>query len=153
MNRYLGEEIDSEAMAIPGDVAGTVAGGRIDMGKGDRLQIEVNCDAAAQDLVVTLQQHDAASGGNSKALQIDRKYFYKLAGAASKVKVDESGTASDTITVSAVNGTAGIVEIELLAEDLDVNGGFSYVSASLSAGGAKVCSGVYKLFDLRNKPA
>lgn len=151
MNSLNSEEQKLKALAVPGDVSGTVTGARIDLGKGEQVAIELNSDAAAQNLVVALKQHTVASGGTPANLQLSGSYFFHPADGSASTKVDF--TDQHTLTISQVNGAAGVIEIDIKAEKLDVNNGYRYVSANLSAGGAKVVSGVYKLIDVKNKPA
>lgn len=151
MNSLNSEEQKLKALAVPGDVAGTVTGARVNIGKGEQVAVELNSDAAAQDLVVALKQHTAAAGGTTANLQYSGSYFFHPADGSASTKVDFVD--QHTLTISEINGAAGVIELDILADKLDVNNGYGFVSANLSAGGAKVVSGVYKLIDAKNKPA
>ena len=115
---------------VPADINGSgLTGARVDMSKTYKLAIKVNYASAAAGADITLLQHDAASGGTSKALSISNAYYKSLAGAAF-TKEEISGVSN--ITDADLNGSAGVIVVEINAEDLDVNNGFSFVSANLA---------------------
>lgn len=152
----LSEQITFKQVAAPADANGAaIVGARIKMSKGFKLAIVVAMgDSAAAVANFSLLQHDAASAGNSKALEITNHYYTKVAGAASFTKnvVAVAASAYDLSAVFAAN--EGIVVFEVLAEDLDVNEDFAYVSLNIAdSTAAKVFAGIYELHDLKNGPA
>jgi len=117
----------------PADVNGAAAtGARISMADLERVAIVVSFDAGADTVDLTLQQHNAASAGTSKALQITNPYFTKV-GAATSFTKNEVSTATETF--ASVASAAGILVLEVLAEDLDRTYGaeFGWVSVNVGA--------------------
>lgn len=150
MNKQLSEDQIIKSAFDPQDVNGGQAGSRIDMSQGNKLAIVIACDGAASDLTIDLLQHDAPSAGNSKALSADSSYYHKVGAAVIFSKVDFS--ASQIIDAN-VNGSSGVIVIEVEPQDLDVAGGFGYISVDVSAAAIKVASAVYHILDPRKKPA
>lgn len=128
MEGLFSEHIASK-VALRGNVDNAESA-RISMGKAHKLVFLVSVASLAEDLGITLRQHDAAAAGNSKDLVISNPYFYKLDADAVATKVDAPDTAS--IAGSELNNNAGYIAVEVLSEDLDVNGNFSYVSVQLA---------------------
>lgn len=116
------------------DAANT--GARVKMDQGERLTFLVPMGAStAATVQFQLKQHNAASSGTTKALNMKNPYFVKAAPATVHTKVDAPGT--DTLDLSTTfAAAAGLVAIEVLQEDLDVNNGFAWVSLSMSDAGA-----------------
>ena len=104
---------------------------RIKLSESYKIAFLISCANVAADLVVNMQQHDAASGGNSKALETAEPYF---SGETQLDAKTERSVKSDAITISEVNGQEGIVSVEILAENLDIDNGFEYVSLNFSGG-------------------
>jgi hypothetical protein len=122
--------------------AGASAGARIGLSEQSRVAIVVQFAAAASDLNVALQQHDAASGGNSKVLSISNHYYVKKDAETSFTKV-EVDPAADNYDINPGN-VEGIAVFEVLQEDLDVAGDFSHISADLTGTAtARACSVLY----------
>jgi hypothetical protein len=93
-------------------------------------------DSTGATIIFTLRQHNAASGGTSKNVVVDNKYF-KKAGAATvftEVKPTSAAAVYDLSTDFAAD--PGTVVFEVLAEDLDVNGDFAWVSLDIGDAGA-----------------
>lgn len=116
--------------AYRGDLDGAETA-RIHMKDLHKLSMIIDCVTLAQDVVVTLRQHDAASAGNSKDLVSVNDSFVRLDGATEGVRKEKTDAA--TITFDELNGSAGCAIVEILGEDLDVDGGFEYVSIQLVA--------------------
>lgn len=114
-------------------VTGTpVVGDRIELKELKRVAIVVQVAAAASGVLsLDIKQHDAAAAGNSKALAISNPIFHKVAAATSFTKV-EPVAASAVVDVFALAGAdKAIVVIEVLQEDLDVNGDFNHISVDV----------------------
>jgi len=129
---------------LPADInAAAKTGARISMSKLDKLAIVVIHDAGADTVDITVQQHNAASGGTSKALAISNPYFTKVTAETAFTK-HEVSTATETYAT--VTTVAGVLVLEINAEDLDRTYGaeFGWVSVNLGATtAAKVVSVLY----------
>lgn len=80
---------------------------------------------------VTLQQHDAATAGNSKALSF-RKRWTKVA--LTGANWTEQAVASDTFNLAATPASMTFVEVD--AEELDTDNNYGYVSVNVASPGA-----------------
>lgn len=142
-------------LSVPADAnASAITGSRIKLEKGFRLCIAVSMgDSTAAVTSFTLRQHDAASAGNSKDLTIELgHYFHKVGSAAAFTKVEFENLAVLAPTVFAAD--EGIMVMEVLAEDLDVDNDFGYVSCDIADSTAsKIFAGSYILHDMREIPA
>lgn len=135
--------------------AAGATGERVSMAASQRIAIVISLGASlASTVSIALKQHDAASAGNSKILELTNPYFVKAGTATKFTKVDVE-TAEDTYDLSTTFSTVGgLVVFEVLSEDLDVNNGFSHISVDIAAAGAaKVGAAVYVLGDNRFHPA
>lgn len=141
MERFLMEAKNLKVGLVPVDLnAGANAGLRIPMANAKRIAFVVVTGAStAAVLTLNLLQHDAASSGTSKALSVANPYFTKH-GAATVFTKTVPGSATDTYDLSTLYATdGGIAVFEVLAEDLDVENGFAWVSLSaLDSTAAKV---------------
>lgn len=153
MEGFLAEHKGIKA-ELPVDLnSAALTGARISMKKSHRCAIIVNMgDSTAAVTTFSLQQHNAASGGTSKALAISNPYFHKAGAATSFTKVDATVTdgvpvAASSYDVAALFADAeGILVFEVLQEDLDVNNGFTHISINaLDSTAAKLASIVYIL--------
>ena len=137
----------------PQDVSGGVSGARVSCDDGSKTAIVIHfATSAATAFSASLQQHDAASGGTSKALNVKVNYYYRDdAGSPVKVEVraDDSGL-SATADLAAVADKAGYAVIEVLNESLDSDGGFNHISCDLTADAAKVASALHCIRDVQN---
>ncbi len=131
-----------------------ITGARVSLKEAKRVAIALSLGSStAAEVRVTLRQHDAASGGTSKNLEIANRYFHKAGAATVFTEVEPSVAAAlyNLDAIFAANG--GIVVFEVLAEDLDVNGGFDHISVDIAdAGAAKIGAGIYVLHNLDIKP-
>lgn len=144
-NEYLAEGAVVKQGIIPQSNLGALTGARFGMEDSSRLAIVISLGATSGAAVdVALQQHDAASAGNSKALAVSNCYYYKADADTSFTKVEVSSDTSDYDLAAIFADVGGIVIFEVLGEDLDVNNGFNHVSANLGAAGvAKIVSSLY----------
>jgi hypothetical protein len=155
MEALLIEKVSKKQIAAPADLNGAaVTGARISLGEADRLAVVLSFgDSSSAVTDVTFQQHNAASGGTSKALTIGSPYFHKVAAATAFTKV-ELGSKASNIVPTVLADDEGILVFEVKAEELDVDGGFSYVSVNVAdSTAAKVMSGLYVIHDVRKQPA
>lgn len=132
-------------------------GARVKLDQSERcsLVLSLASSASAGAVIANLKQHDAASGGNTKALSVANSYFHKVGAATSFTKVEQS-SASDTVDAGATFGTdGGILIVEVLDSDLDVNGGFAWFSVDLddyADAAGRLAGGVYELHGLSKQP-
>jgi len=124
-------------------------------GLGDAYKVAFVIEAAshASDLDITVNQHDAASGGTTKVLATENPYYEKLGAATKFTKTVPSSEVSNYV-LTGFNGSTGTVVVEVLAEDLDRDLDFSHVSVTLAAsGGARVVHTSIVSNDMRKSPA
>lgn len=156
MEKFLMEGKTLRTALVPVDLnAGANTGIRIPMANAKRVAFVVIMGAStAAAVTLNLLQHDAASAGTSKALSTANPYYHKHGSAANKFTKVVPGSAADTYdlaTLFAADG--GIVVFEVLAEDLDVENNFAWVSLSaIDATAAKV-GAVLAIVDHDFKPA
>jgi len=133
MNKYFGEKNNVKLAGNIADINGAgFTGERISMANVIRLAILVEFgNQAASGLTMSLKQHDAATGGTTKALEISNYNLTKV-GTETVFTKHELSTPSDTVAVTSIDNKLGVVEIEVLAEDLDRNNGFSHVSVDIA---------------------
>lgn len=138
MNKNLPEYIGLKHGLIAGQ-----AGARVAAGLSDRIGVLVIASAAT---VVTLQQHNAASAGTSKALSTDNISYLKLDANDVFTKTKPlPGVVGNSYTISA----AGILYIEVESSQLDSNNGFGFFSVNTDVN----AQAVYFLSDMRNVPS
>jgi len=131
MEKFLAEEKIVKLGLAPVEVLAVAqAGARISLKESKRIAIVVAFAAANSDLSVALKQHNAASGGTSKALEISNHYYVKKGTETSFTKTELSAV-EDTYAINPGN-FSGVAIFEVLQEDLDVNGDFSHISAELT---------------------
>ena len=156
MNKHLAEMIGLKQAILPQDIASAGANGeRISMGEGHKIAIVIECNAGAGNVVASLQQHDAASGGNSKVLNVFNHYYIKKDAETkfTKTEVDpEVGVAS---VDAALAGVKGCLVLEILDTDLDINNGFNHISVDIADPGAsaKIIGAMYNVSPSRFSPA
>lgn len=121
-----------------GDINGGLVSAYVEMKHSYRVGFIVSVASAAEDLDVTLVQAQDAAGTGKKALPVESKYFVK-AGA------DTSFTKKDLLNVAQIqdadfNGAEGLLIVDVLAENLDIENGFSHVAVEFAAAVARVAS-------------
>lgn len=133
MEQYFAEGNAVKVLNGPADLDTPVVGARISMKDAKRVAFIVSMGTSTAAVVVAaLKQHNAATGGTTKALAVSNPYFHKIAAAASFTKVEPT-VAADTYTLSTTFASAaGVVIFEVLEEDLDTNGGFTHISLDMS---------------------
>lgn len=155
-NQYLAEHSVLKQGVLPADLNGAGATGeRINLDVSSRLAIVVAMgDSTGATASFTLRQHDAASAGNSKDLEVSNNYYHKAGAATSFTKVEVS-TDTAAYDLSAIFAAEeGIVVFEVLGEDLDVENGFDHVSIDIAdPTAAKVIGVMYHGHAPFKKPA
>jgi len=145
-----------KAAGVPADLIGSaLTGARVGLAKSDKIAIKVACgDSATGVLAISFEQHTAASGGSSKALSFDNKYYYKAGAATSFTQVEPTAAASTYTLTSTFAAAEGIIVFEIFGEDLDVNGGYNHISVNVAdTVDNKIVYAEYILHDMRFKPA
>lgn len=154
MEGYLGEKITFKQVAAPAELnAAAVTGARIKVDKGFRVAVIASFgDSVGAVTSFTMQQHDAATGGNTKVLATSNPYFEKVATATTFTQV----AVADASVIAPVTLAAdeGILVFEVLAEDLDVNNDYAWFSIDVAdATAAKVMSAMYVVHNVKGVPA
>jgi hypothetical protein len=158
MNGLFLEHNTIRQMAVPADLLAVgMTGKRMKMDVSDALSaILVFGDSTVGTVEVKLLQHNAATGGTSKALEIDHNYYTQVSAVATTAFTEHVvTTAEDTYDLSTTFTTdPGCAVFEVKGSDLDLANDFAWVSVDLSASlvGTKIASGLYVLNDLRFKP-
>ena len=134
MNQHFLEKVQPAAGFVPVSLAtGANAGARFDMSKHGRCAIVVfkGSGNAAEDPTIVVQQHNAAADGTSKALDFTR-IDHKVGTLTSVGEFTTVTQAADNEFTLSNLSEAAIVVIDIKAEDLDVDGGFQWISASIA---------------------
>lgn len=156
-NELLMEKCQIKALCAPGTDMNTAAitGTRVAMKNFDKIAVVVDMGASAGATVeFTLKQHTAASGGTSKVLATANPYFKKVGAADVFTKVEQSSAASVYDLSADFAATAGLVVFEVLSEELDVDGGYSYFSVDMAdSAAAKLVAAHYVMSNPRFVPA
>ena len=155
MNAFLLEKSNLKLAADPVDAnAAAITGARIGLQKADRVSVVLQMgDSTSAVVQLSLQQHSAASGGTTKALSIANPYYYKAGAATSFTKVVPGSAAASYDVSTQFADEPGILVLEVLGEDLDVDGGFGWISANLAdSTAAKIVSICYVQSALRFAP-
>lgn len=155
MEQFLAEYVGLKAEAPVDMNTAAITGARTKIAKGDRLAFVVNMGGSTAALVqMTLRQHNAASSGTSKDLSVANPYYKKVGAATSFTKVEPTSAAALYDLSSDFAGAAGMVVLEVLAEDLDINNGYAWVSLDMAdSTAAKLVSVVHVLGKVKEKPA
>lgn len=134
-----------------GDITGNLETARMGLNETYKVALIFSVASAAQAFELNLLQHDAASAGTSKALAISNAYFVKASADSIFTKKEISGVSN--IIDADLNGSAGVVIVEVLAEDLDRANNFSHISAEMVSAVARVSSCEMIGYAMRKRPA
>lgn len=153
-NKEFFESHDIIPAFMPADLStATNTGDRINLQSYDRcvFVLMASIGTAGDDPVISAQQHDAATAGNSKALNFTRIRHKVGATDIDTVGqftlVKQSAAASfDTATIDGAENES-LIAIEVLAEDLDSENGYTFVSFNVADVGSnsQVGAGFYIL--------
>lgn len=156
-NELLAEGVQLKALVAVGTDMNTAAitGARVALKNFDKVAIVIDMGSSTAAVVdFTLQQHTAASGGTSKVLATANPYFKKVAPADVFTKVEQTVAASNYVLSADFAAAAGMVVLEVLSEELDVDGGFGFVSLNMAdSTAAKIVGAYYILSNPRFQPA
>jgi hypothetical protein len=154
-NQLLAEEKGLKLGLAPQSVTGSyVAGSRISLKDSHKVAVVIAMAASASAVLnVKLEQHDAASGGNTQALAITNHYFHKVGSATEFTKVEVAVAEDIYDLVATVGNNTALVVFEINESDLDVADNFSHISVSVQGDAtARIVSAVY-VADVDQKPA
>lgn len=156
MNKLFLESNSIKSAGAPKDLNGSaLAGSRIKLDKGYGCAIVMHFGAGAGATVsVDLDQHDAATAGNSKALNISRNYYVKSGADTSftktEIRPDDAGLSDSADLSATVGADSGIAVFDVKPEDLDADNSFAYISANLAdSTAAKIASVEYHIYDIK----
>lgn len=133
-NAYFMELFNVKNGFLPVDLnAGANTGARMSMKGCERIAfITTMGDSTSAVATFSFQQHNAASAGTSKALTHSNPYYHKNAALTVFTKVTPGSAASSFDLATQFAGDEGIVVFEILAEDLDVNNDYAWVSMDIA---------------------
>lgn len=155
MEAYLLEKYNIKSLGAPYDANTPATPVRVSMATGDRVTFLIHLGAStAATVAFALKQHNAASGGTTKPLEVTNPVYVKAGVDTSFTKYPQivPEDSYDFTTQFAADG--GIVAIEVLAEELDVNGGFSHVSIEVAdTTAAKIVSALALVGKAHHAPA
>lgn len=143
MEAFLLEKATVKSVVDPQSISSAVVGNRVDMKNAKRVSfiVSVGTSTSATAVTFTLEQANAASSGTKKVLSVANKYFYKANTDTVFTKVEPASAASAYDFTSIIGDHVGYVVLEVLAEDLDVENNFEWVSIDVTAAGVtKQCS-------------
>jgi hypothetical protein len=139
MNEFLMEKANMKVIADPVDFnTAAITGGRIGMKGYDRITIMLimNGGTSITNRTFDLKQHNAASSGTTKALSVDNPYYHKVGSATKFTKVTPASATDSYDLLTLIGDNKSVIVFEVLAEDLDVNNNFAWVSINAGDSGA-----------------
>lgn len=154
-NSFLAEHKGLKLGVLPADLNSSGATGeRIALDAAHRIAIAVVMgDSTGATASFTLRQHDAASSGNSKDLEVDNNYYHKAGAATSFTKVEPSAASASYDLSSVFGSEEGIVVFEVEGAQLDVENGFDHVSINIADPTAAKVMGVLYVSEPDKMPA
>lgn len=157
MNSLFLQNHSIKQLGVPYDANTPVAATRVDMRKCKQVAFVVAMsDSVAAVVAFALKQHNAASGGTTKALPTRKPYFYKAGTDLAKAftKVDQGDTENDTFDLSAqFAGEEGVAVFHIHEEDLDTNGNFTHASIEPADTTAAKTLSILAIIEGNNLPA
>ncbi len=154
MEAYLAEKLNVAIASAPYD-GNTVASGLLINMKGyKRCTFIVNYgDGSSGTVTPSFLQADAASAGTSKPLSHANPYYVKVDDAAAFTKVEPVAAAASFDLSTLLANDPGLAIFEVLAEDLDVENDFAWVSLDHADVTSTKLISVVALLDGGPKPA
>ena len=156
MEAFLMEKANAKVIIGPVDLnTAAVTGARFPVNGYNRISFLIAVAAGTTILsrTFTLRQHNAASSGTSKDLSGTNPYYHKVNAAAVFTKVEPTVAAAAYDFLTLVGDNKALIVLEVLAEDLDVNGDFNYVSVDSADSGAASLGMVLAVGHADSKPA
>ena len=154
MEQFFLEKYNLKISTTPVDLnTGANTGERISMKDAKRVTfVCVMGDSTSATTDFSLKQHNAASAGTSKALSVANPYYRKAGAETEFTKVTPS-SATDNFVPTAFANEPGIVVFEVLAEDLDVENDYAWVSLDAADAAAAKLGAVIAIVEQKSKPA
>jgi hypothetical protein len=155
MNKNLMEKVNIKPVSVPVDMnTAAITGDRVKLSSGNRCAIHIHMgDSTSAVVTFDLKQHNAATAGTSKALSVANPYYHKKAALTVFTKVTPASAASQYDLATIFANDEGIVVFEVLAEDLDNDNGYYWMSLDVTdSTAAKLISAVYIIHECYNSP-
>jgi hypothetical protein len=154
MEAFLAEKLNLATGLVPVDLNTAANPGlRISMKNAKRVSFVVIMGASTAAVTdFTFQQHNAASAGTTKVLAHDNPYYHKTSAVSVFTKV-VPGSAVSNIVPTAFASLGGVIVFEVLAENLDVEGNFAWVSLDIADSTAAKLGAVIAIVDEDLHPA
>lgn len=154
MEAFLLEKFNMSTGLVPVDLnTGANTGLRVSMKGAKRVTFAVIMGASTAAVTdFTLQQHNAASAGTTKVLSVANPYYKKVSSATKFTKVVPSSAASNYVPTDFAS-LGGIIVFEVLAEDLDVENDYAWVSLDIADSTAAKLGAVIAIADDQSHPA
>ena len=156
MEKFLMEKMIAKGVVGPVDLdAAAVTGARVSMKNAKRVTFVafLGAGTATAAHLFTLRQHDAASAGNSKDLEVANPYFHKIGAATVFTKVAPTSAAAAYDLHALLANSVALVVFEVLAEDLDIANDYAWVSLNTADTGGAQLGAVIALVDHSFAPA
>lgn len=151
------EESQVKQIVAPGtDMnAAAITGARVALKDFEKATIMILMGTSVGAVVqATLRQHNAASGGTSKDLEVINAHYYKAGAADIFTKVEPTAARALIDASAQFAADEGILAVEVRSEDLDNDNGFHWLSVDLAdSTAAKLVAGVVILGEPRRQPA
>lgn len=154
MEAFLMEKATVKSVVDPQSISSAVTGNRVDMKNAKRVTflISVGTSTSATAVTFTLEQSNAASSGTKKVLTVQNPYYYKANTDTVFTKVAPVAAASAYDFTSLIGDHVGYVALEVLAEDLDVENNFEWVSIDVTAAGVTKLGSIIAIVDSEFRP-
>lgn len=138
-----------------GNIDANYATSRVSMVNNLRCAFILDLGASLEaDVTINLLQHNAKVSGDTLPLTIDNPYFVKPVDAAIAKRYELDFLAEvSTLTITDLATKAGLVIVEVLAEDLDTNAGFTHVSLAMVDGAVAKTVTALAIVTPKSKPA
>lgn len=142
-NAHLLEVANIKSLNFPSDADTAINSSRVSLKNGQRCSLILHfADSTAAVVTASLKQHNAATSGTTKALEIDNPYYHKVGAATEFTKVQPTAKEDEYDLASLLASEPGVVVFEILSEDLDVDNGFAWVSVNLADTTAAKLTGI-----------
>lgn len=157
--KALGRVFDVAPVIAPVDTqTGAMTGRRVSLSRagGVAFIFVKGAGTGSDDPVITVQEHNAASGGTSQNLPVVAEHYRKAAATVTGAETwtRTAQTAGATLTLTGQATQQGVYVVEVMASSL--SDGFTHVSVNIAdtgAAGAQLGTCIAVLFDLERQAA
>lgn len=132
--------------ALNADITAGASSARVSIAKTNHVSVVVRTSSVATDFGFKIQEHTLATAGTTQDVVSSMPVYFKADADNKLTRQDESGVAQ--VTITELNGDAGLVQIEIDCGDL--TDGFEFISIAFDAAVRDV-DAMY-LLDTHNKP-